>query len=42
MITKMDKYSVEEQIKTLDKMIDHLKFFEELIAENKTNEKEND
>jgi hypothetical protein len=38
----MNTYSVEEQIKTLDKLIDHIKFFEELIAENKTNEKEND
>jgi hypothetical protein len=37
----MNTYSVEEQIKTLDKLIDHIKFFEELIAENKTNEKEN-
>lgn len=38
----MDRYSVEEQIETLDKIIDHLKFFEELFAENKTDEKEND
>jgi hypothetical protein len=38
----MNTYSVEEQIKTLDKLIDHIKFFEELIAEKKTNEKEND
>jgi|688.fasta_scaffold177610_8 hypothetical protein len=36
----MDTYSVEEQIKTLDKIIDHLKFFENLIVENKTKEQE--
>jgi hypothetical protein len=31
----------KEEIVILDKIIDHLNFFEELFAENKTNEKEN-
>jgi hypothetical protein len=35
----MDTYSVEEEIAILDKLIDHFTFFENLIAENKEQEK---